>query len=122
MDAIHLIFYLFLILAIIGLIVGIDSFVKHKKNETKNKTTFNNAPANNTNQQMSAGMTIFVIILFIGFVALAIVGIWVSLKRYQLASEAIEKGDTGTAIAALSPEIGEGVGSVIGGIGSAFRG
>lgn len=71
----------------------------------------------NTTHNMSTGEKIFVIILFILFFGFFIVITYFSIKasisRYELASDAIKKGKTGIAAAALAPEIGEGIGDVI---------
>ena len=37
-----------------------------------------------------------------------------TMKRYEIAGQAIKQGNTGIAIAALSPEIGKGFGSILG--------
>ena len=48
-----------------------------------------------------------IIILFVSiFVIFAVVGIYMTLKRYQLAGAAIKSGQGWVAAAALAPEIG----------------
>lgn len=73
-----------------------------------------------SNSGMSTGMSILVMIIFIAIIALIIVGAYfsikMSMKRYEIAGEAIRRGNTGAATAVLAPEIGSGVGSALGGL------
>ena len=68
-------------------------------------------------KNMSTGEKIFMVIIFIlffgFFLVLAYFSIKASMYRYELASDAMKKGKTGIAAAALAPEIGEGIGDVI---------
>lgn len=77
------------------------------------------------NQSTTIG-GIGVAIIFILIIGLMIVAIYfsikLSIKRYELAGDALKQGHTGVAAAALAPEIGEGIGDVIGGITSGVRG
>jgi uncharacterized protein YpmB len=64
--------------------------------------------------------SVFIIIFLIIFFALFIVGMYwslkTSMKRYDIADDAIKKGHAGVAVAALSPEIGEGIGAAVSGL------
>lgn len=68
-------------------------------------------------KNMSTGEKVFMVIMFIiffgFFIVLAYFSIKSSMYRYELASDAMKKGKTGIAAAALAPEIGEGIGDVI---------
>jgi len=57
---------------------------------------------------------IFIVIISL-FVVMAYFSIKLSMKRYEIAGDAIKKGNTNVAAAALAPEIGQGIGGVIGG-------
>jgi hypothetical protein len=53
-------------------------------------------------------------LVFILIIAFVIVGVYLSLKRYEIASQALKRGDTSIAAAALAPEIGQGIGNIFG--------
>jgi hypothetical protein len=61
--------------------------------------------------------TVLVLIFFIGIFSFFIVASYwsvkMSMKRYDIADSAIKKGNTGVAVAALSPEIGAGIGTAV---------
>lgn len=57
------------------------------------------------------GVIIIIIILAVSLVFIYI-GMKITLKRYEIAGQAIKQGDTGVAVAALAPEIGQGVRAV----------
>ena len=72
------------------------------------------------NQSFSTAGGIGVAIIFILVIGLIIVAIYfsikLSMKRYELAGDALKHGHAGVAAAALAPEIGTGIGDAIGGI------
>lgn len=76
------------------------------------------------NQSFTMG-GIGIAIIFILVIGLMIVAIYfsikLSIKRYELAGDALKHGHTGVAAAALAPEIGEGIGDAIGGITGGMR-
>lgn len=86
------------------------------KPKPKNKPSKLTSLEYNDDQSPSIG----VVLIFILVIGLMIVMIYfsikLSLKRYEIAGDAIKQGHTGVAAAALAPEIGEGIGDVIGGI------
>lgn len=55
----------------------------------------------------------WVYLIIIGVFIVLIVGFYFSFKRYNVALEGIKSGHPGVSVAALSPEIGEGVADVI---------
>lgn len=76
-------------------------------------------PPNSPNQQptkLTPGGMVFIVIIMILVLALVIASIYTTVFRYKIAGEAIHSGNTGVAVAALSPEIGQGVGSILGDI------
>lgn len=63
-----------------------------------------------------AGVVIITVLVIGLFIVLIYYSIKLDMKRYQIAGDAIQKGNTGVAVAALAPEIGTGIGDVFGGI------
>lgn len=65
----------------------------------------------------NSGIGILVLIIFIAVFALSAIAAYfsvkMSMKRYGVAESALKQGNTGVAVAALSPEIGEGIGDVM---------
>lgn len=62
----------------------------------------------------SIGIVLIVILFIALFIVLVFFSIKLSMKRYEIANQAIKEGNTGLAVSALAPEIGEGIGSVLG--------
>lgn len=62
---------------------------------------------------VGVGGVILIILIFLFIIVMAGLSIWMSLKRYELADTAMRSGDSALAVAALAPELGEGVASVI---------
>lgn len=55
----------------------------------------------------------WIYLIVIGVIIVLIVGFYFTFKRYDVAIEGIKSDHPGVSIAALSPEIGEGVADVI---------
>jgi hypothetical protein len=64
---------------------------------------------------MSVFTGIFIILIISLFMVMAYFSIKLTMKRYEIAGDAIKQGNTGAAAAVLAPEIGEGIGGLIGG-------
>jgi hypothetical protein len=65
---------------------------------------------------MSFGVIMVFILFFICIIVLMYFATKASIARYQFAGEAIKHGNNAVAAAALAPEIGQGVGAVLGDI------
>lgn len=79
------------------------------------------APDQQDNKPIGVGGVIIVILFFLVFLAIIGVGIWITLKRYQLVGEAIRSGRSELAMGMMAPELGQGIGIAASGIGNAFR-
>ena len=66
-----------------------------------------------TETKISVGAIIVMVLFIILFIVLMIIGIRLTIMRYQIAGEAMKQGNTGVALGALAPEIGAGIGSAI---------
>jgi len=99
--------------------------IKQYNNETENDDDKQRAIKYRDLEQ-GGGFNIIVLIVFILFFGLFFVAIYFGMKaqtqRYNLASEAIKKGNKNLAMAALAPEIGAGIGNVEQGLGNIFWG
>ncbi len=62
----------------------------------------------------------WVSLVIIGVLIIVILGIYFTFKRYDVAYQSIKSGHPGVAVAALSPEIGEGVADVIQSFNNSF--
>ena len=101
-------------------------FKKHNKSKDKQHSLSyadtDKIDSSNPSTGSSVVAVIIVIIFIIFFIVAMYFGIKMSMMRYKIAGEAIKQGNTGVALGALAPEIGEGVGDLAGGIGNAIRG
>lgn len=97
-------------------------FLKSKKVETEKTPSgaMMTVTRSHSASPASVGGSILVVVIVIIFVALFIVGFYFSIKltmkRYEIAGEAARQGNTGVALAAMAPELGQGIGSILGGI------
>lgn len=57
----------------------------------------------------SGWITVILVIFILIFIIFAVFGLYLTVMRYKLVGQALEKGDTGTALALSSPEIGSGI-------------
>lgn len=79
-----------------------------KSRDTSNKNYSTELP-------VWAGLSIFIIFIIL-FIVIIYFSIKTSMARYKLAGEALKSGNKGLAVAALAPEIGEGIGAGLGGL------
>lgn len=93
-----------------------------KKSDDKAQHAMQSFSDSGSTGTLGGVVAVIIVILFIGLFIFAMYwGIKMSMMRYQIAGDAIKKGNTGLALGALAPEIGEGVGYVVGEIGNALR-
>ena len=65
-------------------------------------------------EEVSTPLPTWAIVLIVLLVlALITVGVYITILRYKIVGEALRQHQGGVAVAALSPEIGSGVGSII---------
>ena len=90
-----------------------------KKNESKKNIKSSNFPSDpefDSIDKTAKGMSIFIGVIFVIILILIPIGIYfsykTSMKRYEIAGEAMKQGNTTLAMTALAPEIGEGISSV----------
>jgi hypothetical protein len=98
---------LFISLAVL-IALSIYLLVRHN-NKKKNNQLKYNIKDNDQNEPVPVG----VYLVIIGVIIVIIVGFYFSVKRYDIAYQGIKYGHPGVAVAALSPEIGEGVADVV---------
>lgn len=121
MKFLHVFLIVFIILLVIaGILLGYRNS-KHQWpfNPSKDQPLrdANGTPTNTPpNNKLTPGGMVFIVIIMVLALALAIASIYTTIFRYKIAGEAIHSGNTGVAVAALSPEIGQGVGSILGDI------
>lgn len=128
MHALGIILLVLVALLLISLIVYI--VLADKKGywpfKKKGKKDPKNVMRNLDDSGMSAGMIVLIVCIVLVFLGIMIIGIYFAVKssmmRYRIAGDAIKRGKSGVAVAALSPEIGEGVGLAAQGISDAIRG
>lgn len=72
-----------------------------------------NASADSSSS-MSFGVVVVFILFFVCIIVLMYFATKASIARYQFAGEAMKHGNNAVAAAALAPEIGQGVGAVLG--------
>jgi hypothetical protein len=84
---------------------------RSRNSKKKAGVSYNNTTKASTGQVILFGLFIIV------FLAVIIIGAYMSFKlsimRYDIAAQAINKGQDGIAAGALAPEIGEGIGNII---------
>ena len=95
-----------------------------KKNESKKNMSKKNIKSSNfpsdpefdSIDKTAKGMSIFIGVIFVIILILIPIGIYfsykTSMKRYEIAGQAMKQGNTTLAMTALAPEIGEGISSV----------
>lgn len=66
-----------------------------------------------SNKPLGVGGIALILLFFGVFLALIAFGVWSTVQQFKLAQAALKQGNTGVAIAALAPEIGQGIGSVV---------
>jgi len=108
---------LWLVLVVCSLLVLSVAFLilqitKNNQKRTNLAETSIDSVPDDSKKATGASVAIMVVILLF-FLVLFVVVIWSNFKRYQIASDAIQKGNASLAMAALSPEIGEGVGNLV---------
>jgi len=113
------------ILMVVALLGYITYAAVYKKCPFKPKPKDNTSKLTSAEYDDSNPPSIGVILIFVLVIVLTIVMVYfsikLSMKRYEIAGDAIKHGHTGVAAAALAPEIGEGIGDVIGGITGSNR-
>lgn len=102
-----------IILFIVAVILFVYLLIRHKKKSDNLKLTGEEKVVENTDQPGD-----WVYLIVIGIIIVLIVGFYFTFKRYNVALKGLESGHPGVAVAALSPEIGEGVADVIRGFRS----
>jgi hypothetical protein len=86
--------------------------VRHNNKKKNNQLQYNlkdNIKDNNQNEPVP----VWVYLIIIGVIIVMILGFYFSAKRYEIAYQGIKYGHPGVSVAALSPEIGEGLANVI---------
>ena len=119
MDHQHMINIILLVGLLLTLIIMAVALHKNKLwpfRKPKDEDKAMHALSGESPANVSPGVagTIVIIIIVIVIVGVAILGVYMTLMRYKLAASAIKSGNTGVAVAALSPEIGSGIGSIFG--------
>jgi hypothetical protein len=119
------ILYVLIFLVMFALLGYITYAAVYKKCPFKPKPKDNPSKLTSVEYDDSQSPSIGVILIFVLVIGLMIVMIYfsikLSMKRYEIAGDAIKHGHTGVAAAALAPEIGEGIGDAIGGITGSNR-
>jgi uncharacterized membrane protein len=108
----------FAIITIISLIVIYKKYIK-EKNVGNNATTVRvikydsagNVQSDDTKPQETVNPVLGFLILFF-FILIFGAIFYITILRYKIAYKSIESGNTALGIAALSPEIGSGIGSI----------
>jgi beta-lactamase regulating signal transducer with metallopeptidase domain len=109
---------IFAIIATISLIIIYKKFIR-EKNVGDNAATVRiikydsagNVKSDNTKPQTTVSPVVGFLIFF--FVILIFAAIfYMTILRYRLAYKSLESGNTAVGLAALSPEIGSGIGSI----------
>lgn len=97
------------IFVLLAVLVALSIYLLVRHNKKKNNQLQSNLKDNNQNEPVPIG----VYLVIIGVIIVMIVGFYFSVKRYDVAYQGLKYGHPGVAVAALSPEIGEGVSDVI---------
>jgi hypothetical protein len=106
------------IITIISLIIIYKKYIK-EKNIGNNATTVRvikydsagNVQSDDTNPQTTVNPVLGFLILFFFILIMGAI-FYITILRYRIAYKSIESGNTALGIAALSPEIGSGIGSI----------
>jgi Na+-transporting methylmalonyl-CoA/oxaloacetate decarboxylase gamma subunit len=106
----------------------------HEKEKTKTKDTLymrqdddddeegGHAVVHHNRFMENFGSAILIALVVGLFIVLIYYAIKLDMKRYEIAGDAINKGNTGVAVAALAPEIGSGIGDALEGLmGSRYK-
>lgn len=108
----------FAIIATISLIVIYKKFIR-EKNVGDNAATVRiikydsagNVQSDNTQPQTTVSPVVGFLIFFVVILIFGAI-FYMTILRYRLAYKSLESGNTAVGLAALSPEIGSGIGSI----------
>jgi hypothetical protein len=87
---------------------------KGDKNRFMKNKYLRDISSGDSSGSMSFGVIMVFILFFICIIVLMYFATKASIARYQFAGEAMKHGNNAVAAAALAPEIGQGVGAVLG--------
>lgn len=109
---------IFAIITVISLIVIYKKYIKEKNVGDKASTvriikydSSGNIQSDKTQPQDTVNPVLGFLILFIFLLIMGIL-FYITILRYRIAYKSIESGNTALGLAALSPEIGSGIGSI----------